>query len=271
MKLFFSLLGPLTTLLCYHIFRPHLRPFQFWPFILLVGFSGFLAEYSTALAGEIPYLVCSLLSLALLQKSLGDPANRPLFFAALAVSILPLAFAPIGIAFSLAWIVTLVWKKRHRYALGHGALAAAILIAGVHYFPATQSFFAAMGSFSRQAFFDRVGFNMGAYGLSLIRQAMVPFPDWMPYFTGTVASKVVIAFMLVGWIKNFFSPLRILGWYSLLYLITILVLPIGEPGEKLVIAIIPMLYFFFITGLSAIVRFFPVRGGAARPLCHAPP
>ena len=270
-KLLFSLLGPLTTLLCYNIFRPNLRPFQLWPFILLVSFSGFLAEYSTALAGEIPYLVCCLLSLALLQKSLDDPANRPLFFAALAGSALPLAFAPIGIVFSLAWIVTLGWKKRYRYALGHGAFAAAILIAEVHYCPATRSFFAAMESVSRQAFFDRVGFNMGIYGLNLIRQAMVPFPDWMPYFTGTVASKVVIAFMLVGWIKNFFSPLRILGWYSILYLITILALPIGEPGEKLVIAIVPMLYFFCITGLSAVVGSFRLRAEPHAPFAMFPP
>jgi hypothetical protein len=168
----------------------------------------------------------------------------------------PLAFAPIGIVFSLAWIVTLGWKRQYGFALGHAALATVLLVVGLHYFPATQSFFAAMGSVSWQAFFSRIGYNLGIYGLSMIRQAMVPFPDWMPYFTGTVASKVIIVFMLVGWIRNFFSKLSILGWYSALYIITILALPLDEPGEKLVIAIVPMLYFFFITGLAAVVGAF---------------
>ncbi len=71
-------------------------------------------------------------------------------------------------------------------------------------------------------------------------------------------------------LRIFFRRCCILGWYSLLYLITILVLPIGEPGRNCVIAIIPMLYFFFITGLSAMVGSFRLGAEPHAPFAMPP-
>ncbi len=135
-------------------FRLHLRPFQFWPFILLVGFSGFLAEYSTARWRE-RFRIWYVLSFRLLscKRAWAILQTGRSFFAALAVSILPLAFAPIGSCLFPCLDrhprveETPSLRNRARCTRGGNSYRRGPL------FPCNAILFAAMGSFSKAGFF----------------------------------------------------------------------------------------------------------------------
>ena len=105
------------------------------PLLVCTAVSGLIAEYSLILMSEIPYVLITLASLLLLEKSLKTPENRTLFWVAIAVSVLPMHCRKIGLSFSVAWIVLALWRRQYRYAFGHIAALVLALVLLKSFFP----------------------------------------------------------------------------------------------------------------------------------------
>ena len=120
-KIVQSVLGALTTLMAFYLFRSYSKRLLL-PVIALCAACATLAQFSTSLMSEIPYLFFSLLALYLYELSVGRPKNHWLFWLTILLSVFPLHCRSVGLAFSASWILTNLLTKRYRYMVAHAVV-----------------------------------------------------------------------------------------------------------------------------------------------------
>jgi len=208
---------------------------------------------------EVPYLAASLGALLLLKKSTDHPANRMLFWSALLSSLLPVYFRSAGVAFCAAWVVTCLINRQYRYATGHIALYIVFMII---YRSLTSwenpymlglflrnSYDPEMGYVTAKEMLARISANTGKISGLILQMTLVPLPNAVPVFLRGLVSKLLIAFMVLGWVKLLFSPLRLIGVYAFFSFGIISMWQTQWVSERFIIPIIPFLYLFVLTGL----------------------
>jgi hypothetical protein len=261
-KIFLALCGALTTLLCYFLFKNHLRRLLV-PMLALWAVSSLMVEFSSSLMSEIPFLLFSILALVLYERSAADPKNAWLFWLTIAVSVVPMHCRSVGLAFSAAWILNTLVDKRYRFALAHvGMLAVTVVV--FHVFTTWQnsyllqlvqknSYAPDLGYVTVADMLERIGQNIKAYGLSIVSQSLIPLPYAFPPFAKTIVSALCVALILTGWVRGFFGRMRFASLYVFLYFGILVMWQFQWSSERFVVGVLPFLYYFLLSGLDALM------------------
>jgi len=242
-----------------------------------------LLIYSSLIMTEIPFLFFSILGLALAQRSLrsgaGPTTGRERILFALAILSLVGAYhiRSIGIVLPAALVIYLVLKKRARLALSAGL---AILLLSLPWavrnatggegggyleqFVLRNAYNPDLGTITAGDLFQRILTNLKTYGIYVNAQAV--FPSLSPLlsfqgFTGgfILLGLVITAIVLTGFVHQVRSSLTLLEIYTALFLGVCLLWPQMWSGLRFVIPIIPLLLYYFLSGLRVLMRLLETR------------
>jgi hypothetical protein len=261
-KIFLALCGALTTLLCYYLFKGHLRR-HLLPMLGLCAVSSLIVEFSSSLMSEVPFLLFSLAALILYERSVANQKNAWLFWLTIAVSVVPMHCRSVGLAFSAAWILNTLLSRRYRFTFAHiGMLLATVIV--FHIFTTWQnsyllqlvqknSYAPDLGYVTPADMIARIGQNIKAYGLSIVSQSLVPLPYRFPPLAKTAVSLVCVALVFVGWLRGFFGNLRFVSLYVFLYFGILVMWQFQWSSERFVVGVLPFLYFLLLNGLDGIM------------------
>lgn len=272
-KITFAFFGVMVTLLSWMAWRDRIAGLIV-PLVYLVASSGFVVEYSVILMAEIPYLALSLLSLVLLDKSIKNPGNRILFWAAAIVSITPMNCRSIGVTFSAAWVIGNLVERRYRHAAAHAVL---VLLAAILFRSLTSwdnpyilqlfqknSYDPELGYVTAAGMIARVGANIAKLAGSVIPNAMIPLASTMAPFLRSLLAKTMLTLVFVGWVQGLLGKFRITSLYLFFYLGVMSLWQTQWTSERFIVAILPVVYLFLLTGLQTVVVAF--RPGVAESL-----
>ena len=277
-QILMGLLGVASTLLVYRLFK-NLPNIMLFPLLSMVAASHLIARYSLNFMSEILYVAVTLLALVLLRRSLDQPKNILLFGLTILVSLMPLHTRSIGIAFSAAWIVTLLFERRFRYAIVHAAALGLVAFIIKLMAPGDSGYGFLLwqrdlydpqvGTITPIELVDRFAENFQIHFNYIIGGSFIPFTrPPSPALIGTI-SKIVIAFSLIGWFRNLFQSTRIISVYLFMYMGIVLVWPI--PNDRRIACIIPFLFLFLLQGIDYILSLFSSRGSDAPQRVFAAP
>jgi hypothetical protein len=259
------ILGACVTLLAFLLFRVYSKNLLI-PMVVLCAGSATLAQYSSSLMSEIPYLFFSLLALFLYEKSISNPKNAWLFWLTVVFSIFPMHCRSVGLAFSASWVLTNLITKRWRFAAAHmGLLVLTVIV--FHMLTSWENSYLVQiiqkNTYDPEAGFvtlaemtQRIVQNIQAYGSVILLRSLIPFP-----FAATPGLQALIAWIfllsiLIGWIRSLFGPMRFLSLYVFMYFGILLMWQTQWSSERFVAGVIPFLYFFLLFGLEGVVGLF---------------
>lgn len=261
-KIIIAGIGVLVTLLFFYFGKCYLG-YLLIPLLFLVASSSLISEYSIILMSEVPYLLLTLIALYVYNRSINKPKNRLLYFTAIALSVLPVHCRSIGLAFSVAFVIVSLFTKRYRYAVAH-----IILLIGtiVLYRSLTSwdnpyvlqlflknSYDPEMGYVTLSEMILRIAGNIKKYSTLLIGNALWPFLYSYPELLKSTISIIFTAFVLTGWIRLLFTPLRIISVYTLFYFGILSMWQIQWSSARFLVGIIPFLFLFLFLGLDTLI------------------
>jgi len=266
-KILMAGMGVLITLMCFYLGREHFRRLLI-PFLFLVATASLMAEFSVILMSEVPYLLLTILALYVYQKSLKAPENKLLFCGAILLSVLPTNCRTVGLAFTGAFILSNIIAKKYRYAVLHFILF--VLITIVYKSMTSWDNPYVMQLFQRNSYDPEMGYvtfsemagrvlaNIKKYTFLIVGKSIVPQPDTAAVFwQGTISSACAFC-ILVGGLRLFFTPLRIVTIYLFFYFGIMFMWQEQWSSERFLVGIIPFLLIAFLYGLDLILRLFPV-------------
>jgi hypothetical protein len=268
-KILISIIGSLVVLLCFLLYRKY--PWHILlPLMILTALSGLIAEYSTILMSEVPYLFFSLLALFLRERSLARPESKALFWAAIVFSVAPINCRSIGLAFSAAWIVSNIWSKDYRYAIMHAVLLA-LTVSLFRSFVPSDPYLVQL--FQRSSYEPEAGFvtalemcgriadNIRKYSGFLVRNSLAPFARDFPSFVNSMLSRLCVGAIFTGWLRSFFIPgQRFAGIYLVFYFGILCMWQPQWSGDRFLVSIVPFLYLMLLSGVESLVSFFDISG-----------
>jgi hypothetical protein len=256
-KVLVALLGLAASVLLSYVLRGqdpavHLPVLAFWCTSVL------LAEYSGEIMSEVPYLAATLLAMFLLPRAAGAGARRPVFWLALACSVLPVHVRTIGIAFSAAWVLVCLVRRHYSLALGHVLLLVATLAllrmaagASSPYFAQLaqkDSYAPAAGTVSSADMLLRVGRNLSVYGTNLVGAGLAPLPETTPFGIVATVSMLACVLILFGWVRALRSGSLLVAVYVPLYFGVLLLWQTQWASTRFVLPVLPFLAQFAIGG-----------------------
>jgi hypothetical protein len=262
LKIVMALCGALVTLVCFHYFKRACGRAQL-PLIALCATSCLLVEFSSVIMSEIPYLLFSLLALILYDRSVEEPKSKTLFWLAIALSIIPLHFRTLGLAFSAAWIIYNVITKRFSYVWAHLGLLALTVVA-FHLLTTWQnsyllqlalkdSYHPDLGFLSFGDMLSRIAHNGKTYGLYIIANSIAPLPSALPSALRICIALVIMSLVFIGWLRSLLGSMRFAAVYLFFYFCILLMWQ--WPYERFVAGILPFTIFFFLYGIDGLPLF----------------
>jgi hypothetical protein len=223
---------------------------------------------------EVPYLFFTLLAMFLLKKSLARPESKMLFWLTIIASVAPINCRSIGLAFSLAWIISCIWSGHYRYAVMH-AVMLILTISIFRSFVPSDPYLVHL--FMRNSYEPEAGFvttgemwtrileNIARYSGVIVRSSLVPFAHPFPAFLNGLFSTICIGGILIGWIRSFFMPgLRFAGIYLLLYAGILCMWQQQWAGERFLVCVVPFLFLFLLYGLDTLATCFDINGNGGK-------
>jgi hypothetical protein len=263
-KIVQSVLGALTTLLAFYLFRIYSKNLLL-PLIVLCAGCATLAQFSTSLMSEIPYLFFSLLALYLYEQSITRPKNQWLFWLTIALSVFPMHCRSVGLAFSASWLLTNLLTKRYRYMLAHAAVLALTVV--LFHMATTWDNGYLIQIVQRNTYNPDAGFvtfgemvrrimqNIQAYGSYILQRSLFPMPPQTSKGIEAIVTAVCLISVLAGWVRSLFGPMRFLSLYVFMYFGIFLMWQTQWSSERFVAGVIPFLYFFLLFGIEGAVTF----------------
>ena len=242
-----------------------------------------LLIHGSLIMTEIPFMFFSILGLALAQRSLRPGANnmsgRDRFLFVLAILALVCAYhiRTIGIVLPAALVIYLVLRKRYRLALMTGLAIVLLLLPwalrnalgkeGAGYleqFVLRNPYNPELGTITVADLFSRILANLKTYGIDRNAQAVFPSLSPMlsfPRFTGgyILLGLGVTAVILTGFIHLVRKSRTLMEIYTALFLGVCLLWPEVWSGLRFVIPIIPLLLYYFLSGLQVVMRLLETR------------
>ena len=262
-KIIIAGIGVMVTLLFFYFGKSCLG-YLLIPLIFLIATSSLISEHSIILMSEVPYLLCTILALYIYQKSLNKPESRLLFYTAIVMSVLPIHCRSIGLAFSAAFITVNLFMKRYRYSIAHLVLliGTIVLLKSVTSWDnpyvlqlfQKNSYDPERGYVTLAEMVIRITGNIKIYSTLLFCRALVPSSGSFPGFLTTLLSITCSGFILVGCIRVFFTPLRMIGVYILFYFGILSMWQIQWSSERFLVSIIPFLFLFIFYGIDTLFR-----------------
>ena len=242
-----------------------------------------LLIYSSMIMTEIPFLLFSILGLALAQRSLRSGAGgmtrgeKALFALAILSLVGAYHIRSIGIVMPAALVIYLLLRKRYRLALTAGL---AILLLSLPWavrnatgsegggyleqFVLRNAYNPELGTITAADLFQRILTNLKTYGIFVNAQAV--FPSLSPLlsfrgFTGAyiLLGLVITAVVLTGFVVQARRSLTLLEIYTALFLGVCLLWPEIWSGLRFIVPIIPLLLYYFLAGLRALARLLDIR------------
>ncbi len=260
-KILVACLGCIATLASFYLFRMWASRYLV-PLLLLISSLSVMNQHALELLSEIPYVVLTLLSLILLEKSLKSPQRKGLFWIAIFVSVLPMNCRSIGMAYSAAFIIAGILNKKYRYALAHCIVLAASIIAfkmltswnTVYILQLLQvnSYDPEQGYASLSEMITRVLTNITKYSSEILPDALLPsFVHGNP----GIAKPLGICMSLlvgVGCARTFFLPFRLIGLYAVFYCGILSLWQAQWSSGRFLAGIMPFLLFLMFLGISTV-------------------
>jgi|WetSurMetagenome_2_1015567.scaffolds.fasta_scaffold00185_26 hypothetical protein len=261
-KIVQSLIGALITLLAYYLFRLYSKNLLL-PLVALCAACATLAQFSSSLMSEAPFVLFSLLALYLYELSVARPNNRWLFWLSIVISVFPLHCRSIGLAFSASWLLTNLLAKRYRYMIAH-AVVLVVTVAAFHlatkagggYFihiVLRNSYDPEAGFVTAGEMAQRVLQNIQAYGSIILQRSLISLPPATPDGARFIITAACLIFILAGWVRGLFGPMKFLSLYVFMYFGIILMWQTQWSSERFVAGVIPFLYFFLLFGIEGFV------------------
>jgi len=272
-KIVQSILGALTTLMTFYLFRRYSKNLLL-PMMALCATSATLIEFSSSLMSEMPYLLFSLLALLCYEESIARPKSQWLFWLTIVLSVFPMHCRSVGLAFSASWLLTNLLTKRYRYMLAH-AVVLAVTVVLFHmattwdngyliHITYRNSYNPDSGFVTPGEMVQRIMQNIQAYGSSILLRSLVPLSfQASKGLLGLITGACLIS-ILAGWVRSLFGPMKFLSLYVFMYFGICLLWQTQWSSERFVAGIIPFLYFFLLFGLAGI--FDLVFGAKGKPL-----
>jgi hypothetical protein len=259
------ILGACVTLLAFLLFRVYSKNLLI-PMVVLCAGSATLAQFSTSLMSEIPYLFFSLLALYLYEMSVRDPKKAWLFWLTIVISVFPMHCRSVGLAFSASWILTTLFTKRYRYAAAHAGLLVLTVVV-FHMLTSWENSYLIQiiqkntydpeaGLVTLAEMVQRILENIKAYGSILLQRALVPFPFAASKGLQAAVTWVFLVSILLGWVRSLFGPMRFLSLYVFMYFGILLMWQTQWSSERFVAGVIPFLFFFLLFGLEGAIGVF---------------
>ncbi len=269
-KIFLALCGVTVTLLCYQLFKNHMKRLLV-PMLVLCAASSLLLEFSSSIMSEVPFLLFSLLALILYERSAANPKNAWLFWLTIVVSVVPMHCRSVGLAFSAAWILTTLASKRYRFAFAHIAVLAVTVVV-FHIFTSWQNSYTFyllqknayapdLGFVTPADMIARIGQNIKSYATMIVSQSLIPLPYGTSASSAGLLSILCVALIFAGWVRGFFGRMRFASMYVFLYFGILLMWQVQWTSERFVVGILPFLYFFLLNGIAAILGLLPSAKG----------
>ena len=282
-KILVMCLGLLVTLASWKLFKLYMPPYAL-PLIVLIGSSAVLNQHAIELLSEIPYVLLTLISLLLMEKSYREPHKKWLFWLTIVVSILPMNCRSIGMAFSAAFIAANCLNKHFKYALAHGA----VLACGIVFFKMitswntpyvlqlfqVNSYDPEKGYATISEMISRVTANIATYSSQILPDAL--FPSFAAANPGVVKPLGIILSLLIGLgcLKTLLLPSRLVGLYIVFYCGILSLWQAQWSSGRFLAGIMPLLYYALFAGITLIwdATALLKHGAAAgvRACCTAP-
>jgi hypothetical protein len=264
-KLAQCILGACVTLLAFLLFRVYSKNLLI-PMVGLCAGSATLAQFSSSLMSEIPYLFFSLLALYLYELSVANPKKAWLFWLTAAISVFPMHCRSVGLAFSASWILTTLFTKRYRYAAAHVVLLAATVVV-FHMLTSWENSYLIQiiqkNTYDPEAGFvtpaemvKRVLENIKAYGSIILQRSLIPFPFAASKGLQAAVTGSFLVFILLGWVRSLFGAMKFLSLYVFMYFGILLMWQTQWSSERFVAGVIPFLFFFLLYGLEGVIGVF---------------
>jgi hypothetical protein len=260
-KILVMCLGLLATLASFYLFRSW-TPWFALPLTILIGCSAVMNQHAIELLSEIPYVLLTVLSLLLLEKSYREPHKKWLFWLVIFVSILPMNCRSVGMAFSGAFILANLLNKHYRYAIAHCALLAASIVffkmltswntPYVLQLFQVNSYDPEQGFASLSEMMARVTANISKYSSEILPGAL--FPSFAQANAGLVKPLGICMSLLigVGCLRNAFLPSRFVGFYTVFYCGILSLWQAQWSSGRFLAGIMPFLLFLLFVGVSTV-------------------
>jgi hypothetical protein len=261
-KIVQSILGSLVTLLVFYLFRIYSKNLLL-PLVALCAMCATLAQFSTSLMSEIPYLFFSLLALYLYEQSVQRPKNRWLFWLTIVLSVFPMHCRSVGLAFSGSWLLANLLTKRYRYMVAH-AIVLAVTIVLFHLATTWDNGYLIQivqrntynpeaGLVTAGEMVQRIMQNIQAYGSYILQRSLVPLLPQTSKGVSAIITAACLISVLAGWVRSLFGPMKFLSLYVFMYFGIFLMWQTQWSSERFVAGVIPFLYFFFLFGLEGFI------------------
>ncbi len=272
-KILVMALGCLIALIGYFLFRRWLPPLAI-PLLLVTAMSWVLNQHAVELLSETPYIFLSLLALLLLEKSVDAPRRKWLFWLTILVSITPINCRSVGIAFSAAFLLDCMLRKRYRYAVAHlagvvvsiGLFKILVSTQNVYLLPLLQknTYDPEQGFVTVAEMLGRVASNLGMYISQILPQSALPSAVEQSPELGLPVGLLLTAIIGLGWVRNLFLSSRIVSIYVLFYTGIMLMWQVQWTSVRFLSAILPFLFFLFAIGIGSIGTIFPTTSPKSR-------
>jgi hypothetical protein len=271
-KILVMCMGLLVTIASFYLFKS----WAMWyitPLVFLTGSSAVLNQHAIELLSEIPYLLLSLLSLLLLEKSYKNPNKKWLFWLTIFVSVLPMNCRSIGMAFSGAFLVANLLNKKFRYVFAH----IIVLVATIIFYKMLtswntpyiiqlfqiNSYDPDQGYASISEMITRFTTNVSVYSSSILPEAFIPSFTHANQGPANILGVLMSLLIGIGCIRNFFLPSRFISFYIVFYCGILSLWQTQWSSGRFLAGIMPFLFFLFFAGISTLWEFCIKAGGHA--------
>ncbi|MGB7567128.1 MAG: hypothetical protein WBM07_04660, partial [Chitinivibrionales bacterium] len=261
-KILVMCMGCFVTLCAFYFFRGWF-PRGAIPLCFLIGTSAVLNQHSIELLSEVPYILLTLLSLLLLEKSHENPRKKWLFWLTILVSIMPMNCRSIGISFSGAFLLSNLLDKKYNYVIAHLVL---VVLAAVLFKMLTSwdnpyllqllqrnSYDPEQGFATFSEMFSRITTNISKYTTEIIPQASMPYMANHYPPLGALLGIIMVLVILVGCIRNFFLPSKFLSLYAFFYCGILTMWQAQWSSGRFLSGILPVLFYLFFIGIIFII------------------
>ena len=271
-KLIILCMGCFITLTAFYLFR-RWTPNAALPLTLMIAVSSVLNQHSIEILSETPYILLSLLALLLFEKSVESPGKKWLFALTIFVSILPMNCRSIGLAFSAAFMLSTLLQKRYRYAAAHFVLLG---IAAVLFKMATawnnpylvqllqrNAYDPEQGLATMPEMVSRIVTNIVTYTTDILPHSIMPSLTESYAGPAKLIGILLVLIIGIGFVRSLFLKYRIAGIYALFYCGILSMWQTQWTSARFLSGILPILFFLFIVGLTAIQELFSKAEGSS--------
>jgi hypothetical protein len=259
-KIAVGILSCCTLVLLFYFLRRFTSRNVLLPTALFCAFSATLASHATLLMSEMFYCFAVAAALYLYDRSKLQAGMGLLFWAAAFAMIGPVFVRTIGIAFLAAWAVNAVIDKRYKQAAAGIMVFVVVTVALKFIMPASNAYLTPLiqkntydpelGYITVAEALARIGRNGYLYLFSILPETIagVGLPKTPSIAVGLAATAVII----VGWVRNFSLPGRIISLYILFYSGIIALWQVEWTNIRFFLPILPFVVYLFFLGIETI-------------------